>query len=154
MVGLILTLTTMLFTLCSAAVVAIGDRAASVKAAAAGALLLGLACALVVLSTSTPATIAFLLARVPAWALLATTPYALIAVFAGRSQLGYGAVIGIVTQIWAAAASFSPIATAAVLEAASGQVAYLLLAIVASGVALWLLTEIQAARVQARSVAE
>ena len=150
-VGLILTLTTLLFTLGSASVVAIGDRAASIKAAAAGAVLLGLACAIVVASTSTQATIAFLLARVPAWALLATTPYALIAIFAGRSQLGYGAVIGIVTQIWAAASSLSPIATAAVLEATSSQVAYLLLTIVASGAALWLLSGIQGTRVRPSS---
>ena len=145
-VGLVMTLTTMLFTVGTAFVAQRGDRAASLHAGGLAALVLVAACILVMASSSTPATIGFLLLRVPAWVVLSTTPYAIIAVFAGSRALPYGAVIGILTQIWAVASSLAPIAAAAVFDLAGTQVAYLLLASTALAVAGWLLTQPPSAR--------
>jgi len=131
-VGLALSSAWLLFTAGSAVVARFSDRVASLRVASAAALVLTIALVPVIASTSTSATFAFLLLRVPVWAFLATAPYALVARGTNRSAVGSGVAIGAVTQVWALAASVAPVAAGALAEGAGTRWAYLALAVVAA----------------------
>ena len=130
-VGLALSSAWLLFTAGSAVVARLSDRVASLRVASAAALVLTIALIPVITSTSTAATFAFLLLRVPIWAFLATAPYALVARGTHGSAVGSGVAIGAVTQVWALAASVAPVAAGAIAEGVGTRWAYLSLAAVA-----------------------
>ena len=139
-VGLLLSISSALFAVACAWVAHQGVRVASLRSAGVAAAILALAFIPVIASTSTEAVTGFLFLRVPAWALLSTIPYALCAIGAMRASLGYGAVIGVLTQFWAVTAALGPIAAGAIVESGGTQWAYAVLALSCAASALWLVS--------------
>jgi MFS family permease len=145
-VGAVLSAASVLFTIGSATIARLGDRAASFRVGAAAAALMAFALLPVVFSTSTAATVAFVLLRVPAWAFLSTAPYVFVAIGATRAGLGLGAAIGSVTQVWALASSLSPVIAGALAEEAGVRWAYVWIALVAATTVWLLLAAVSAQR--------
>src|SRR5438094_360955 len=83
-IGLVFSAASGLFTVVSAVVARLGERAVSLKTGGVSALLLGLSILLLVASGSTAAAVAFVLLRAPFWAVMDTIVYPLGAAGAHR----------------------------------------------------------------------
>jgi len=137
--GLVFTASSAVFVLCSALVTRAGGRLISLRVAGLAAILYAATFVLVVLGTSAGATVAFLLFRSPFWAAISTLSYPLGALGAQRAGIGSASVMGLLNLVWGAAGALGPIAAAATAQAASEQVAFLVLMIFVGATGLWLL---------------
>ncbi len=151
-IGLALSASTGIFTVGSGLVARLGDRVASLRIAAIAALGLGATFALAVASASTPALVAFVLARAPFWAVLSTIAYPLGTGAAARGEAGVGAVIGLMNLLWGVAAFASPLAGGALAQAIGERWVYTLLLTTCLAVASWMLLGRRAAPVPALRV--
>ena len=127
-IGLVFSAAACVFTILSAALVRLGSRAVSVKAAGAAVLFLGCALILPVVSASTPSLVSFVLLRAPAFAVLFTIVYPLGAAGAHRAGIGRGAAMAFLNVAWGVATLIGPLASGALAQTFGERLTYALLA--------------------------
>jgi len=127
-IGLAFSAAACVFTILSAALVRLGSRAVSVKAAGVAVLFLGGALILPLVSMSTPALVSFILLRTPAFAVLFTIVYPLGGAGAHRAGIGRGAVMAFLNVAWGVATLIGPLAGGALAQAFGERFTYGLLA--------------------------
>jgi MFS family permease len=138
-IGLLFSVASAVYTVVSAAVARLGDRAASLRVGGVAALLTGLSIALVLVSGSTVAAVAFVLLRAPPWSTMDTIIYPLAARGAHRSSLGRGSVMGLVMLGWAAASTAGPLIAGGIADTAGARAAYALMVVWCVLIGLWLI---------------
>jgi len=138
-IGLLFSAASAVYTLASAVVARMGARSATLRVGGMAALLTGLSIVLVLLSSSTPAAVAFILLRAPFWATMDTIIYPLAAAGAHRSSLGRGSVMGLLTVGWAMASTTGPLLAGGLADAFGERAAYALLIGCCGAFGLWLL---------------
>ena len=138
-IGLLFSAASAIYTVVSAIVARLGDRAATLKVGGVAALLTGLSIVLVLVSGSTPAAVAFVLLRAPPWSTMDTIIYPLAAAGAHRSSLGRGSVMGLVMLGWAVASTIGPLLAGGVADAFGARAAYALMVVWCALFGLWLL---------------
>ena len=138
-IGLLFSAASAIYTVVSAIVARLGDRAATLKVGGVAALLTGLSIVLVLVSGSTPAAVAFVLLRAPPWSTMDTIIYPLAAAGAHRSALGRGSVMGLVMLGWAVASTIGPLLAGGVADAFGARAAYALMVVWCALFGLWLL---------------
>ena len=138
-IGLLFSVASAVYTVVSAAVARLGDRAATLRVGGVAALLTGLSIMLVLLGSSTLVVVAFVLLRAPFWSTMDTIIYPLAAAGAHRSSLGRGAVMGLVMLGWAAASTVGPLIAGGLNDAVGDKAAYTFMIVCCGLVGLWLL---------------
>jgi MFS family permease len=138
-VGLLFSIASVVYTVVSAGVARLGERAATLRVGGAAALLTGLSVVLVLASSSTLAAVAFILLRAPFWATMDTIIYPLTAAGAHRSSLGRGSVMGLLTLGWAAASTLGPLFAGGIADVFGNRAAYAVMIAWCGLVGLWLL---------------
>ena len=139
-IGLLFSVASAVYTIVSAVVARLGERAATLQVGGIAALLSGLTIVLVLSSSSTVAAVAFVLLRAPPWSTMDTIIYPLAAAGAHRSALGRGSVMGLVMLGWAAASTVGPLLAGAIADSAGDRAAYAVLIAICGLVGLWLLS--------------
>ena len=139
-IGLVFSAASGLFTVVSAVVARLGERAVSLKTGGVSALLLGLSILLLVASGSTAAAVAFVLLRAPFWAVMDTIVYPLGAAGAHRASLGRGAVMGLINLAWGVAATVGPLAAGALAQSAGERWGYGMLIASCAATGTWMLS--------------
>jgi MFS family permease len=150
-IGLLFSAASAIYTVVSAIVARLGDRAATLRVGGVAALFTGLSIVLVLVSGSTTAAVAFVLLRAPPWSTMDTIIYPLAAAGAHRSSLGRGSVMGLVMLGWAAASTVGPLIAGAVADSFSARAAYALMVVCCALFGLWLL---RAGRGQGRAAVD
>ncbi len=138
-IGLLFSVASAVYTVVSAAVARLGDRAASLRVGGVAALLTGLSIALVLVSGSTVAAVAFVLLRAPPWSTMDTIIYPLAARGAHRSSLGRGSVMGLVMLGWAAASTAGPLVAGGIADTVGARAAYAVMVVWCLLIGLWLI---------------
>ena len=138
-IGLLFSAASAVYTVASAIVARMGARSATLRVGGTAALLTGLSIVLVLLSSSTPAAVAFVLLRAPFWATMDTIIYPLGAEGAHRSSLGRGSVMGLLTVGWAVASTSGPLLAGGIADALGERAAYAVMIGVCGACGLWLL---------------
>jgi MFS family permease len=138
-IGLLFSIASAVYTVVSAVVARLGDRAATLRVGGFAALLTGLSIALVLVSGSTTAAVAFVLLRAAPWSTMDTIIYPLAAAGAHRSSLGRGSVMGLVMLGWAAASTVGPLIAGAIADAAGARAAYAVMVVWCALFGLWLI---------------
>jgi len=139
-IGLLFSVASAVYTVVSAAVARLGDRAATLRVGGIAALLTGLTIVLVLLSGSTLAAVAFVLLRAPPWSTMDTILLPLAAAGAHRSGLGRGSVMGLVMLGWAAASTAGPLIAGGLADAVDERAAYAVMILWCGLFGLWLIT--------------
>ena len=122
----------------SVAVTRLGDSAARLGIAGAGALALALSFLPVLVSSSTAAIVTVVLLRAPFVALLYTICFPLGANGAHRAGVGRGAAIGLLNVGWGSASLVAPLAAGAVAQVSSERIAYAAFVALALAAGAWL----------------
>jgi MFS family permease len=138
-IGVAFSVSAGVFTLVSAFVARLGERAVRIHVVAAALVALGASLAIVIASTATPAVLAFVLLRAPCFAILFTLAYPLAATGAHHAGLGRGAILGFLNVTWGFATLVGPLAGGGIAQAAGERVVYGLLVGVCLGAAALLL---------------
>jgi MFS family permease len=146
-IGLLFSVASAVYTVVSATVARLGDRAATLRVGGIAALLTGGSIVLVLTSGSTLAAVAFVLLRAPFWSAMDTIIYPLAAAGAHRSSLGRGSVMGLVTIGWAAASTAGPLIAGGIADVAGNRAAYALMIVSCALFGLWLLRADRSRRV-------
>jgi len=139
-IGLLFSAAAVVYTVVSAAVARLGDRAATLRVGGIAALLTGLSIVLVLLSGSTLVAVAFVLLRAPFWSAMDTIIFPLAAAGAHRSSLGRGAVMGLVMLGWGAASTVGPLVAGGIADVAGARAAYGAMIVFCGLFGVWLLT--------------
>lgn len=137
-IGLLFSVASAIYTVVSATVARLGDRAVTLRVGAIGALVTGLTIVLVLASPSTTAAIAFVLLRAPFWSAMDTIILPLAARGAHRSGLGRGSVLGLVMLAWAVASTLGPLVAGGAADLAGNRAAWALMIGISAVVGLWL----------------
>jgi MFS family permease len=127
-IGIAFSVSAGLFTLVSAYVARLGERAVRPRVVGWALALLGAAVTILIVSTATSALLAFILLRAPFFAVLFTLVYPLAAGGAHRAGLGRGAILGFLSVAWGLATLVGPLAAGAIAEGAGEPLVYGLLA--------------------------
>ena len=138
-IGLLFSAASAVYTVVSAAVARLGDRAATLRVGGIAALLTGLSIVLVLGSGSTLAAVAFVLLRAPFWSTMDTIIFPLAATGAHRSALGRGSVMGLVMLAWAAASTAGPLVAGVVADVAGARAAFAVMLVCCCIFGAWLL---------------
>ncbi len=138
-IGLLFSVASAVYTLVSAVVARLGDRAATLRIGGISALLTGLSIALVLVSGSTTAAVAFVLLRAAPWSTMDTIIYPLAAAGAHRSSLGRGSVMGLVMLGWAAASTVGPLLAGGIADTFGARAAYAVMVVCCTVFGLWLI---------------
>ena len=126
-IGLLFSAASLVYTVVSAIVARLGARAATLRVGGYAALLTGTTIALVLVSDSTLAAVAFVLLRAPPWSTMDTIIYPLAAAGAHRSAIGRGSVMGLVMLGWAAASTVGPLLAGGIADAVGERAAFAVL---------------------------
>jgi DHA1 family solute carrier family 18 vesicular amine transporter 1/2 len=128
-IGLVLTLSSILYLAANAATVALSPRISLLNLAVIA--LLGQAVLLVlpILYGSATALVIFMLGRAPFWALASTITYPLTANGAHLSRLGQGEVFGYLNLVWGGSAALGPLIAGWFLASAGARATLVFLAI-------------------------
>jgi MFS transporter, YNFM family, putative membrane transport protein len=138
-IGLLFSAAAVCYLVVSAAIVALGDRARTLRfnAAATAVLALGLLPALA--GAGVLALVAALLLTAAPRAAISTIAYSLAADRSSERTDADGFVFGILNGAWAAATVLMPLVAGAVLQSSGSRAAYLAVIGPSCGIALWLL---------------
>jgi predicted MFS family arabinose efflux permease len=124
----------------SAAVVRVGRRLRTVRAAALAAMLLALSLLPATLGPGTSVLVGVLLVSTVPRAMVSTLAYPLATSSAAEAGLGHGTVIGLLNGTWALGLVLAPLLAGAVAQLAGTGIAYLTTVVPAVLAALWLLS--------------
>jgi MFS family permease len=151
-IGLLFSAASAVYTVVSAVVARLGDRAATLRIGGVAALLTGLSLVLVFASSSTLAAVAFILLRAPFWSTMDTIIYPLAAAGAHRSALGRGSVMGLLTVGWAAASTIGPPLAGGIADLFGARAAYAVMIAACGACGVWLLRAERSTRPAAAAV--
>jgi hypothetical protein len=101
----------------------------------------------VVVSTTTPAVLSFLLLRGPIAAVMFTITFPLGVVGARAAGVSLSAVAALLNMVWAGSALVGPILAGAITEIASPEASYLVVIVMALAGSAWMVTAGRAPRV-------
>jgi MFS family permease len=137
-IGLVFAASAVLFIAASAIVARTGERAARPGIGAAAAATAAAVLVVAIVSTSTPALVAFLLARGAVSAVIFTITFPLGVVGGRAVGAGVGTVAALLNIVWAASALVAPVVAGALAQTVGQSAAYALMAAVSLAVAGWI----------------
>jgi MFS family permease len=124
-----------------------GERAARVEVGVIATVLMSATLLIVVVSTTTPAVLSFLLLRGPIAAVMFTITFPLGVVGARAAGVSLSAVAALLNMVWAGSALVGPILAGAISQAASPEASYLVVIVMALAGSAWMATAGRAPRV-------
>jgi len=137
-IGLALSLASIMFVGASALTARHAERYATIRVSAVWTLAMSAGIALAALSTSTPATLAFLAIGGATSGVLIALTYPLGATGARRGRFSVAVVGALLNMVWAGAGLIGPAAGGAVAQTLGDQAAFLVLAVIAAASATWM----------------
>jgi len=137
-IGAVFAVSSILFIAASAAVARTGERAARPGVGAAATVVVAGALVIVLVSTSTAAIVAFLLARGAVSAVIYTITFPLGVIGGRAAGIGVGTVAALLNIVWAGSALVAPVAAGALAQTVGARAAYGVLAAVCLAVAAWI----------------
>ncbi|HWG82271.1 MAG TPA: MFS transporter [Gaiellales bacterium] len=146
-IGIAFSAAAVAFIASSGVVARFGERAARVEVGVIATVLMSATLLIVVVSTTTPAVLSFLLLRGPIAAVMFTITFPLGVVGARAAGVSLSAVAALLNMVWAGSALVGPILAGAITEAASPGASYLVVIVMALTGSAWMATAGRAPRV-------